>query len=174
MRVLLFIMTISTATTVYAEEEWLKKSIQKGNWNLGASGIIQYESQLGTQIQLVPNLQYFFKDHLSFGLVGDYSYYGSRGYTASLGLIGTYYFAESERGAYFLSQDIKVGQTEWDRIANSQFLSATTTLGYNYFLNEHVAIGPRVRWTTSTGKTEGTPSESRGSLGILFGTSIYF
>ncbi len=159
-------------TSAYAEEETIynEKAIREGNWGFGLSGNIAYDAQRGLNYHLSSEIQYFFMDGLAAGVVTNFQ--KDRFFErTSLGLIGTYYFYEMQNSAFYISQSVTWNEIRSDYIAeNKSFWSGTTTLGYNYFLNKNIAIGPRIQYDINPAKTWGQAN----SVNVGIGLSVFF
>lgn len=173
MRVLFFIFIVSFAEEGWSEEgEELILPLREGNWNLALSGTAEYDSQNGLLYRVAPEVQYFFKDRLSAGFTGLIERDRSSE-TQSIGLIATYYFYELERSAFYLSQSISYVNKKTEILnynKREDYATSTTTLGYNYFINSSVAVGPRISYDVNSMKTNG----QKNALVVGFGLSVFF
>lgn len=173
MKIFTFILTILIALPSLADEkDFFDKAIREGNWSLGLSGRLAYDSPSGLTGFLSVEMQKFFSDRLSFGFVGQGYKDRSIG-LYSLGVIGTYYFYEMEKSAFYISQSLTYGEAHISILSQSakeDFLSATTTLGYNYFLNPYVAFGPRVQYEINPMRNLG----GANSINVGVGLSVFY
>lgn len=171
----IFIFILSSCLTLGAvaeEQEFVDKAIRQGNWSLGLNGRLAYDSQTGLNGFLSTEVQKFFSDRLSFGFIGQ-GYKDRNIGMYSLGVIGTYYFYEMEKSAFYISQSLTYGEANISILSQSakeDFLSATTTLGYNYFLNPYVAVGPRLQYEINPARNLG----GANSLNLGIGLSIFY
>lgn len=152
------------------ETHFAEKAIRKGNWGLGLSGNMAYETREGLNYHLSSEIQYFFVDKLAVGVVTRYD--KNRWYEqTSVGLLATYYFYEMQNSAFFISQAVTWNQVQSHYLTvDKTFWSARTTVGYDYFLNKNVAIGPRLHYDINPMKTWGESN----SLGLGIGLSVFF
>ncbi|MBY0384865.1 hypothetical protein K2X05_06870 [bacterium] len=173
MRFFIFILSSSLVLSALAEEEtFVNKAIREGNWSLGLSGRMAYDSQTGLNGFLSTEAQKFFSDRLSFGFIWQ-GYKDRYIEMYSVGVIGTYYFYEMEKSAFYISQSLAYGEAHvsiLDQSSDRDFLSATTTLGYNYFLNPYVAVGPRLQYEINPVRNFGGVN----SLNLGIGLSVFY
>ena len=173
MKIYIFLLSVFLASPAFAaEEDFVEKAIREGNWSLGLSGRLAYDSQTGLNGFLSTEMQKFFSDRLSFGFIGQ-GYKDRSIDLYSVGFIGTYYFYEMEKSAFYISQSITYGEARisiLDFSSDEDFLSATTTLGYNYFLNPYVAVGPRLQYEINPVRSFGDAN----SLNLGIGLSVFY
>ena len=147
------------------------KYITEGHWSVGGGASLSYNTSSGHGLELsgYPSAQYFIMDHLSVGGEASIAWNSNRS-VLGLGPALTYYFAESEKAVWFVSEALFYSRYHYDSIGYGDFntsnLSARTSIGMNYFLTPSVAIGPRGAFTWN--------SRGADTFALLFGIQIYF
>jgi hypothetical protein len=145
------------------------KYITKGHWTISGGASLSYNTGgSGANLAIYPSAQYFVMDHLSVGgeaFVGLNSSYNTFG----LGPAMTYYFGESERAVWFVSQAILYNRYHYDAGSlnyTETNWSSHTSLGMNYFLTPSVAVGPRAVFNWN--------SRGADTMALMLGLQVYF
>lgn len=85
--------------------DWMEKKIKAGDWNLNGGAFFSYSSDEKIAAQIAASVHYFSFDKFSWGIDTNLSHYSS---ISSLGIgpSATYYFAEQERGVFYVTQKV--------------------------------------------------------------------
>ncbi len=170
MKVFIFCFLIFISVNVKAEDvAEFELSLQQGKWNLGLNGLLGYNEQRGGAIRIEGDLQYFVADRFSLGVVARTDLF--RGLeNNSFGVVGTYYFFQLSKSAFYISQSLTWDQDKRYSTRRREFLNTQTTLGYNMFLNEGIALGPRLQydWNPEDKAYE------KGTAFVGFGATMMF
>ncbi len=119
-----------------------EKNILQGNMNVGGSASYNYTTSNNYYFSVSPSFQYFVSDRLSVGPVISHSQTSSS-FNYAAGATGSFYFGENGPIVFNLTQSIlysvyKPKGYSW----SLDDVTATTALGYFYFLNKHTSVGP--------------------------------
>jgi len=121
----------------------------KNHWSLSADTGAIYDSSEGATAFTNLHSKYFLIDRLALGATLEYLRVPGQE-TALIGPSLTYHFYQFKQGSLFVSQEFLFGH---DRADNSPFGAghparnvsiSQTTLGLDFFLTQHLALGPRV------------------------------
>lgn len=155
---------------------FVDKRIHSGDWSIGVFGQ-SFKEDMGMgsrRSEMNVDVQYFWWDHFSVGIIGKYTHTGSYD-LSSLGLKGTYHFYESDRTTFYVSQDVSYNLMDVGGSSeNFSALSATTSIGVNYFLTPNVTFGPRLEWAKYFGGDYPTTMKRNEELGVKLGFSVFF
>jgi hypothetical protein len=175
--ILFTLFFLSQVSQSYANEpEWLEKKIREGNWNINGSGSLEYDSYSGLTGFASTSVQYFVWEKFSLGVMASYQH-ERNGDWFSLGPKGTYYFYETEKKAFFISQAINFTWFQSDSVNsyatnNFQLISAQSSLGFEHFFNPNVSFGPELRYLYYI-DNEGL-SGMKNDLSILLNFNLFF
>jgi hypothetical protein len=166
---LLFSASAFAGESAVESDVGANKYITKGHWSIAGGASLSYNTGgSGANLELYPSAQYFVMDHLSVGgeaFLGLNSSYNAFG----LGPAMTYYFAESEKAVWFVSQGFLYSRFHYDA-GNSNYTyknwASHTSLGMNYFLTPSVAVGPRAVFNWN--------SRGADTMALMLGLQVYF
>ena len=173
----LILVILATAPNARADDsDWMEKRIQQGDWNVGGGGNVFYSSENGLTGYASASAQYFFWRHVSFGLQTNYVY-TKYGESSGLGLVGTYYFYETKKKAFYFSQSFDVGHYNSKTIGphagmSANVISAQSSLGYQHFFTPTISSGPELRYRYYLEKN-GAPNLPN-DVGVLLNFKLFF
>lgn len=171
----ILVFSATPAMAQEASESFMEKKIRKGDWTVGGEGALSYTTWGGTRVYANAEAQYFFADRLSAGMF--MSLQGGKYQDASgVGVLGTYHFYEGKSTTMYGSLGLSHHQV------NSEFFSSNTqyatmanaTLGFNYFLNPHVAFGPRIEYKRLLNDNLPVLNNKDSQVNVMLGFSYFF
>lgn len=155
--------------------DYIEKRIHKGDWTVGGNFALSYSTLGGAQVNTSMDLQKFFWDRISLGVVGRYTHTSNYDFQ-SIGLKGTYHFLETDTMTYFVSGDVTHSyfNSSGVLIDDFQTTEASIAIGMNYFLNSNVAIGPRLEWTENLNPDTSSALVPKSNTSLLMGFTLFF
>lgn len=138
-------------------------SIHEGDWEVSGSAALDHTTgNSRTYFRTSGNVQYFFADQFSAGLVAGVS--GGSGGSFNIGPVFTKYFAVADRMAPYVSiAPIRF----YNYSSGSDYAASMASVGVKFFFNDYVAFGPEVEYS-HVWPSQGYRSSGRVSLNGLF------
>jgi hypothetical protein len=174
--ILMVVAFIKVSPAAAEESEWLEKKIHKGDWNLGGGGSLAYDSFNGLNGSASISAQYFFWDRLSLGAVGNYRW-NNRLNGGGIGPKGTYYFYETEKKAFYISQNLNFSWYDFDAVGASpsssvQVLTGQSSIGFEHFFAPNISFGPEIRYSYYLEKDK--IQDLSNEIGVYLNFNLYF
>ncbi len=170
--VLLFVIIIQFNDARAEGEDWQEKSIKEGNWNLGGGGMLAYDTYNGGRASGALGAQYFVADNLSLGILTSFYYFKSNNHALGLGPKATYYFYETEKKAFYVSQSIGFYWGENSVGASTHAVGGQTSVGFEHFFTSNVSFGPELRYQYYLDKNNA--STLKNETAVLLNFNLFF
>ncbi|MBY0316975.1 MAG: transporter [Bdellovibrionales bacterium] len=164
------------------QDNYMEKRIHQGDMSVDANFNAEYTTELGLTLRADLSYQYFFADKLSAGVVYKQTY-NDNSHQLAIGPKFTYYFYESDRWAFYASQDLVQNKLKYESsgLRERTYLSASTSFGADYFLTPNVAIGGQLYLTHKFNRDSSYSdpqldqrNEQALDAGALLGFKIFF
>lgn len=146
--------------------------IKQGDWQAGGSFSWTDPEKGDATFILDPRAMYFFWDHVAVGGRVNFTYTNDA--TAyGLGPALAWYFWNRDAHSLYVSETLAFNWVDVDQGEDVDTINSITSVGYKYFVNPNVAIGPEISYSQGI-NSEDEEEDSDSAFDVLAAFSFHF